>query len=303
MKIATLAGALVATVLVAAPASAATVVTLHPGDFNTSLRDVRSAGHDAFLDDGLAVWTDDNSSQAKVAEYWDHNQEGLPGSVTMSWSGTQPQPGTQVVFDTDGTTGNGNDFNILVGEPVYGDDFWYTGGSAKAATQGITCPSTAGGSGSDCHGTLAQWQDAVPNAHVYAYGFSLGSGIQGAGVIHNVTVDSTEYRFSDASPAPTPMDVTGHSWITKRAKAHVFVVRAHLRTDPLLPGTVRGKRLHWVVKVDGSNVYNARAGADQSSNIKIKLRRYTGKHTVTVVKNGTTDSQRVIRTGGVRGIA
>ena len=79
------------------------------------------------------------------------------------------------MFDKDQTTGNSNDDNILVGEQVYSTnpagqpltDWWYTGGTAKAATRGITCPSTTGGSGSDCHGTLAQWAAALTTAKVY----------------------------------------------------------------------------------------------------------------------------------------
>jgi hypothetical protein len=294
--------ALAATVLVAAPAAqAASVVTLHQSDFNPTLSDTRSAGHEAFLDDGLAVWTDDDTGQAKVAEYWNVGEQNLPASVSMVWSGTQPQPGTQIVFDFDQTPGNGNDFNILVGEPVYGDDFWLTSGSSTDA-HGV-CPETGGGFGSDCHGTLAQWRQAIQNADVKAYGFSLGSGIKGAGIIHSVSVDETTYRFSDASPAPTPMNVTGHSWITKKVKTHRVVAKAHLRTDPLLPGTVRGARLHWVVKKDNRTVFNARVGADQASNIKVRFKRFTGKHHVTVIANGVVDSQRTIRTGGVRGVA
>jgi hypothetical protein len=276
-------------------AQADSTVTLHPGDFDQNLRDVRSAGHEGFLDDGLAVWTDDNSGQAKVAEYWDVASQNLPASVVLNWSGTSPQPGSQIVFDFDQTSGNGNDFNILVGEPVYGNDFWLTPGSSAAA-HGV-CPETGGGFGSDCHGTLQEWQQAIPNAKVGAYGFSLGSGIKGAGVIHSVAVDSTTYRFSDASSAPTPMDVTGTSSIRVINHPKTKVAKARLVTDPLLPGTVRGLRLHWVVKKDNHTVYNARVGADQSSTVNVKFKHHTGRHTVTVYKNGVIDSSKTVRTG------
>ncbi|HEU5035483.1 MAG TPA: hypothetical protein VFT70_00650 [Nocardioides sp.] len=42
------------------------------------------------------------------------------------------------------------------------------------------------GFGSTNHGTLDQWRAAFPNANVLAYGFSLGSGVQGEGVIHAI---------------------------------------------------------------------------------------------------------------------
>ena len=165
---------LVAGGLSAVPASAATVVQVRPADLVTSLSDVRSAGHYDFLAEGIHVKTDDATSNAKVALYFPVTG-AIPTTGSLEWYGTTDQPGAQIVFDKDQTTGNNNDNNILVGEQFYSTnpagqpltDWWYTGGTAKAVTRGITCPSTTGGSGSDCHGTLAQWAAALTTAKVY----------------------------------------------------------------------------------------------------------------------------------------
>ncbi len=199
---------LVAGGLSAVPASAATVVQVRPADLITSLSDVRSAGHYDFLAEGVHVKTDDTSSNAKVALYFPVTG-AIPTTGSYEWYGTTGQPSAQIVFDKDQTTGNNNDNNILVGEQVYSTnpagqpltDWWFTGGAAKAATIGITCPSTSGGSGSDCHGTLAQWAAAVPTAKVYAGGFSLGSGVQGDGVLRAVNLGANSYVFTDAPKA------------------------------------------------------------------------------------------------------
>jgi hypothetical protein len=196
--------------LSASPANAATVVQVRAADLITSLSDVRSAGHYDFLAEGIHVKTDDTLSNAKVALYFPVTGT-LPTSGAIEWYGTAApnQPGAQIVFDKDQTTGNGNDSNTLVGEQFYSTnpagqpltDWWYTGGAAKAATNGITCPSTSSGSGSDCHGTLAQWAAAVTTARVTAGGFSMGSGIQGEGVLRAVTLGGTSYVFTDAPKA------------------------------------------------------------------------------------------------------
>lgn len=285
--------------LVAGTAHADSVVTLKPGDFDSALRDVRSAGHEGFLDpDGLAIWTDDNSSQAKVAEYWDVASQNLPDSVSMGWSGTDPQPGTQIVFDFDQTPGNGNDFNILVGEPVYGNDFWLTGGSSADA-HGV-CPETGGGFGSDCHGTLSEWKQAISNADVKAYGFSLGSGIKGSGVIHSVNVDGTQYRFSgtpDTPTQPTPTDTTGTVTASKKVHPHRVVVHVHLSTAKLSAGQSQGMPLTWKVTKDGKRVYKSTMGAGQKASFPVKFRHHTGRHTVQVLANGGVVKTVTVRTG------
>ena len=99
-----------------------------------------------FLKDGLHVWTEGNTSTDKAAEYVGVPTQGIPATASLNWIGTQPQPGSQIVFDVDSDRTNDNTWNILVGEPVYGDDFWYPGGTTRALAHGVTCRPT-GGSG------------------------------------------------------------------------------------------------------------------------------------------------------------
>ena len=137
--------AIIAVGAVAAPIAhaAATVITIHPADLIAALSDTRSAGHVSFRTDGLNVRTDDATSNAKAAEYFAMTGK-IPTTASLDWHGTQPQPGQQIVFDADSITGNGNDYNILVGEPVYGDNGWLTNGSsADAKAADPPAPTTA----------------------------------------------------------------------------------------------------------------------------------------------------------------
>lgn len=186
----------------ARPKTAGSTVWLRQADFIPALSDTRSSGHLQFIPDGLHLWTDDNSSQAKVAEYWPvaGSLADMDGSA-LTWWGTSPAPGAQIVFSADGNLDptSANFYNILVGEPdFYGDDWWLTNGSSAMA-KGV-CPSTTGGFGSACHGTLAQWATALPNAKVYAGGFSLGSGVLGNGLLYAATYGNTTYHFTNSAP-------------------------------------------------------------------------------------------------------
>ena len=69
----------------------------------------------------------------------------------------------------------------------------------RAPTQFVKdgAPHTGGGSGSDYHGTLDEWRAAFPNANVMAFGFSLGSGVKGDGVINSITFAGTTYTFAE----------------------------------------------------------------------------------------------------------
>ena len=144
------AAGLIAGVMVAGSAgtaSAATAVEVHQGDLSSILSDTRSAGHYDFTADGIHLWTDNSGGQAKVAEYFAvaGSLTDMVGSTPPVWAGTDPAPGSQLVFDADSTT-DGNDYNILVGESVYGgSDWWLTGGSSGAAK--AVCPETGGASG------------------------------------------------------------------------------------------------------------------------------------------------------------
>ena len=283
----------------AANADSAQTVMIRPGGFDTSgLADTRTAGHVEFLKEGLHVWTDDTSSEAKAAEYIDVPAQPLPDSASLTWYGTMPQPGSQIVFDTDGDVSTtANNYNVLVGEPTYGDDYWYTGGQARAAQRGFTCPETGGGFGGDCHGTLAEWQTTLPDASVYAVGFSLGSGIEGDGVIHDLQVGDTDYQFT-SEPAVTTVGVTGDATATQTEKRGAQVLKVDIVTDPLGENEVQGAKLWFKITDNDDVVYHAKLGADEEAHVNLRFEDGTGKHKVLISKGGADVVQKfVIRTG------
>ncbi len=275
--------------IAAAPAAhAVTVKQVRKSDFIATLSDTRATGHYDFLSEGIHVWTEGSTGTDKVAEYFPLTGQ-VPSSASYQWFGTTAQPGAQIVFDKDQTSGNGNDYNVLVGEQVYSTnaagqpltDWWYTGGQAKALTNGITCPSTTGGSGSDCHGTLAQWATALTTERVYAGGFSLGSGVKGDGVLRSLTYGDTEYVFTD-TPAVVAKDVTGNVV----AKAKKLKAKLRFVSDSLPAGTTQGKALAWKVVVDGTLAASFDQGAGQTSHLQYAFKKDTGTHKVKVFKNG-----------------
>jgi hypothetical protein len=201
----------VSTVLLAAPASAAATGTIHPSDFVDPLSDTRATGHYAVAGTGLHIWTDGNTNKDehgintdKVAEYvatktpLAHVGEPALGYSNTSGGGV---PGFQLVidFDRDGTADG-----ILVGEPTvtsYGDNWWLNNAAAPVAKAGA--PHTGGGQGSNWFGSLDEWRSNFSKARVLAFGFSLGSGVQGDGVIDAIDFAGTRYTFAK--------DVTLHS--------------------------------------------------------------------------------------------
>ncbi|MGY1695303.1 hypothetical protein ACI780_10345 [Geodermatophilus sp. SYSU D00814] len=115
---------------------------------------------------------------------------GEPSLDYTPISGTIP-PGFQLVVDFDA---DGSADGILVGEPgSYGTDWWVN----KAAKTFVkaAAPETGGGSGSDWYGTLDEWRTAFPRAEVKAFGFSLGSGVEGEGLLEAIEFDGTRYTF------------------------------------------------------------------------------------------------------------
>lgn len=155
--------------------------------------ETRATGHYEATPDGLHIWTEGATSTDKVAGYLGYS---FPLSSVTSASVdytavTGIEPGAQLVISSP-TLGNG----ILVGESVYGDNWWLTNGSSDGL-KGVD-PSGAedGGNGSAYFGTLAQWAAAAPDATVVAIGFSLGSGVLGEGTVHGVEVNGTLYEFT-----------------------------------------------------------------------------------------------------------
>ncbi len=263
-------------------ASAATTVTLRQADLIAALSDTRSEGHVTFLTDGLHVQTDDTSSEAKAAEYW-QTGGALPTSGSLTWFGTDAQPSMQLVFDFDATTGNGNDFNILVGEPhFYGDNWWLTPGSSADAKAVDPSGGNNSGNGSEWFGTLAQWETAMPAARFLAGGFSLGSGVKGDGVIDSITYGDIEYRFTNG-PASGVANVTGSYTKEKDGRQ----VKVFLTSDAQPANTTLGNKLVWKVKVDGNVKLRAEQGFSDYDKFKHKFAANSGKHTVKILKNGT----------------
>lgn len=202
--------AMVAVVGLSVPANAdPTTVTVRESDVDLS--QTRATGHNDFLREGVHIWTESNTSTDKAAGYY---PVGTPiddvDSVSQRWVGSEPQPGLQLVVDNgygdDTGAPDGVPDGILVWEPVYGGtDVWLTNGSSQALKDAAEdAGMTGGGSGSNWHGTLQQWQDVVPNNTVImSAGWSLGSGIKGDGVLFAQTVGETTYEFtSDVAPLP-----------------------------------------------------------------------------------------------------
>ncbi len=278
---------------IAAPiANAASVVTIRPSDLIQPLSDTRSAGHVAFLGDGIHAWTDDSSLNAKAAEYFALPGGPIPSTASMEWFGTQPQAGQQIVFDVDGIDNNGNDWNLLVGEPVYGANWWLTNGSSAEAKAADPSGANDGGNGSAYFGTLAEWAAALPNARVYAGGFSLGSGVKGDGVIHSITYGGTTYGFT-SNPSTTTVIRNVHGTSSVVRKPHG--VRVHLRSEAQPPNTVIGKKLKWRVKVDGRVVFRGSQGFGAHDVVRQHFAIGSGKHKIKVYKNGHRVRRVVVR--------
>lgn len=299
---AALAATLAAGALALAPAAAdaATAHVVRPAGLNTS--ETRAAGHVDFLRDGLHVYTDDATSLAKAAGYFDVADPTFPTSASLSWEGTQPQPGQQLVFDVDGVTGNGNDYNVLVGEPVYGQNWWLTNGSSSDAKAADPSGADDGGNGSAYFGTLADWKAALPNARVLKGGFSLGSGVKGDGVVSRVQYGVDVYEFTSVAndqgpkgdpgtPAPaaaalTPTDVTGGLKVHRLSKNRaLLVMKSAARPD----GAEQRFPLHWAVLVDGEVVATLDQGFSETDTVLVKVPRVARTkrtHHVNVIWSG-----------------
>ncbi|MET3770322.1 hypothetical protein ABIB15_003032 [Marisediminicola sp. UYEF4] len=180
---------------VAAPANAASAVLYVPDDFEASLSDTRATGHYELVGSGLRVYTDGATSTDKVAEYIGTSTRlATVGEPTLEFTNTSlgGTPGYQLLVDFDG---DGTTDGILVGEPgSYGNDWWLN--NAAASFVKAAAPSTTGGSGSAYHGTLDQWREVFPDANVTAFGFSLGSGVKGDGVLNAINFAGTRYTFA-----------------------------------------------------------------------------------------------------------
>jgi hypothetical protein len=196
--------AVLGTAVLLAPvgASAAETVTITPSSDLLDMSETGTTGHVDFEAHSLHVWTEGATSTDKAAGYFPVEMPLADlGEPSMAWRFSDPtlpaRPGQQIVFDADDITGNGNDWNILVGEPVYGNVWWLTSGSSQQAKDADPSGANNGGNGSEWFGTLDQWRAALPAAQVYSGGFSLGSGVHGDGHIASMTYGETTYEFAE----------------------------------------------------------------------------------------------------------
>ncbi|WP_029430308.1 hypothetical protein [Blastococcus sp. URHD0036] len=199
----------------AADTPQATDTIYAPQDFVEALSDTRATGHYEVEGTGLRIWTDGTPSSAstnKVAEYVATStplaRVGEPSLDYTGTTGTTP-PGFQLVVDFDG---NGTRDGILVGERVYNGDWWVNGAAAGFVKAGA--PVTGGGSGTQWHGTLDQWRANFPAANVVAFGFSLGSGVQGDGVLDAINFAGTRYTFAETVTLESKNECKNGGWAT-----------------------------------------------------------------------------------------
>ncbi|WP_157970474.1 CARDB domain-containing protein [Nakamurella deserti] len=193
------------TVVLPGVAHAADKVIVVPQDFVRSLSDTRATGHYEIAGTGLHISTEGSTSTDKVAEYVSSSRAlagvGEPSlDYTPTFGGL---PGFQLIVDFDNDKAADG---ILVGEKIYGNDWWASNGSAQFVKN--AAPSHAPGSGSDNHGTLDEWRTAFPAATVLAFGFSLGSGVHGDGVLNAINLGGDRYTFTDKAPDTTAPTVT-----------------------------------------------------------------------------------------------
>ncbi len=136
----------------------------------------------------------------------------------------------------------------------------------------------------------------MPTAEVYAIGFSLGSGVQGDGVLHDIKVDDTEYEFTSEVPAAR-VPVTGTATVKTVVRPHATVLKTRFVTDALGTNQAQGRKLWVKVTDNGKVVYRNQMGAAQRAATNFHFLKGTGKHTVQVLKNGVVDSTTVVKTG------
>ena len=196
-------------------ASAADAVLHVPGDVDFS--ETRATGHYEVeaSGTGLHIWTEGATSTDKVAGYVATNVPlaGI-GEPSLEYTATLGiAPGYQLVVDFDG---NGTPDGILVGEPTfYGANWWLT--NSAAAFVKADAPHTGGGNGSDWFGTLDEWRASFPGAVVKAFGFSLGSGVHGDGVLEAINFNGTHYTFAATVVLAGKDACKNHGWETSTA--------------------------------------------------------------------------------------
>ena len=211
------AGALAAGVTILFTGSAAqaapTATVYVPDDFVPALSDTRSAGGYEVEGTGLRISTTGTTSNDKVAEYVATDTPlAAVGEPSLDYANTSGGgvPGFQLVvdFDSDGTADG-----ILIGEPgSYGNDWWLNDKARQFVKD--AAPNTDGGSGSPWFGTLDEWRGAFPDADVRAFGFSLGSGVKGDGVLRSISFAGTTHTFAEHVRLHSKIECKNGGWTT-----------------------------------------------------------------------------------------
>lgn len=182
-----------------------------PSDFDQSHSDTRATGHYEVQGTGLHIWTTGATSTDKVAEYVATSTplENV-GDPTLEYANTSGAgvPGYQLITDFDG---DGTVDGILVGEPVYNGEWWLANGNPSVQAG---APHNGGGYGSPYHGTLDEWRSAFPDAVVRDFGFSLGSGVKGDGIINAINFAGTRYTFAKDVTLANKNECKNGGWAT-----------------------------------------------------------------------------------------
>lgn len=192
-------------------ASAADAVLYVPEDIDMS--QTRATGHFEVESggSGLHIWTQGSTTTDKVAGYVATNVvlSGI-GEPSLEYTPTFGiTPGYQLVVDFDA---DGSPDGILVGETIYGGNWWLSA-SADADIK-ARAPHIGGGNGSEWFGTLDEWRETFPAAVVKSFGFSLGSGVYGDGVLEALNFNGTRYTFAVHTVLDGRGACKGNGWQT-----------------------------------------------------------------------------------------
>lgn len=201
--------------------------------------DTRATGHYAAGADGLHIWTEGATSTDKVAGYLDIADVPLAADTTASLGYVANfgiTPGAQLVVDING---DGVGDGILVGEAVYGDNWWLTNGSSAEFKALDPSGAENGGNGSEWFGTLAEWAAASESLTITHVGFSLGSGVHGDGTVTGFTVNGTTHSFVEfiaGSPeVPGTPEVPAVPEVPGTPAEYAWVVTSEGQIDAIWP--------------------------------------------------------------------
>lgn len=244
-------------------------------------QDTRSNGHYEFVQNGLHIWTDNNTSQAKVAWYnsvapYPLAQVGSPSiDYTINFG---IKPGMQIVLDADG---DGSADGIIVGEPdSYGDNWWSNHDFGVGP-----------GLGYASYGTLVDYLEANPAAKVLAVGFSLGSGVYADGVLHSVTFGCYKWIFQQSPRLTVVKKVVNNNGGNDLAASFTMTVNATPLASPVVSD--EGKTATYILNdVSAGSSYNV---------VEISKTSYIGS-TVSCIDDGTAAviTNPVVLGGGQR---